>query len=320
MNKLKEICKETSNSPRDTWEDYFMSVAYIVSLRSTCGSRRVGAIMVNGLEKGKRRIIATGYNGYPAGAKHCLDGGCPRFIAKEKGLLQSGDYTNAYPCDAFHAEANALFQMMKSVNVTKEAVMFTTTFPCMGCAKKMNGAGIKTIYYAEGYPDNQSEEYLKRYNMQAIKLEPKGTFSKVVALCQQTPIGVRDNWESYFMSLAMMVSLRSKSNRQKEGAVLINSLDEKRIIATGYNGFPEYRTTEAFEGDQFTAVENVLNQMMNTPHSTENTVLFTTAYPTFDTMVMINGAGIKQVFYAHGPLDQTAKEYAERYNIAIKKV
>ena len=48
------------------WDEYFMRIAKLVSERSTCLSRQVGAVLVRG-----RRILATGYNGAPSGLDHC---------------------------------------------------------------------------------------------------------------------------------------------------------------------------------------------------------------------------------------------------------
>ena len=168
MSILKKVIELSGSIPlgeRDNWDQYFMAKAYIASLRSTCGSRRVGAVIVR-----DNREIASGYNGYPAGAPHCMDGGCPRFKARQEGLIASGDYTDTYPCEAFHAEENAIYQCLKEGTSTENTVIYSTTFPCRECAKKILGAGIKTIYYVEGYPDDYSKEYLQRYGVEAIQV------------------------------------------------------------------------------------------------------------------------------------------------------
>ena len=58
---------------RPSWDAYFMSIARLVAGRSTCLRRQVGAILVK-----DRRILATGYNGAPAGLPHCNQTGCVR--------------------------------------------------------------------------------------------------------------------------------------------------------------------------------------------------------------------------------------------------
>ena len=54
-------------------DEYFMRVARLVSKRSTCLRRPVGAIVVK-----QKRILTTGYNGAPRNLRHCLEVGCLR--------------------------------------------------------------------------------------------------------------------------------------------------------------------------------------------------------------------------------------------------
>jgi len=63
-----------STPSRPDWDDYFMQIAFLVSQRSTCLRRHVGALLVQ-----KRHILSTGYNGAPQGLAHCAElGGCLR--------------------------------------------------------------------------------------------------------------------------------------------------------------------------------------------------------------------------------------------------
>ena len=52
-----------ANSP--DWDNYFMEIAQVVSKRSTCLRRSVGAVIVK-----NRQIVATGYNGTPSKLEH----------------------------------------------------------------------------------------------------------------------------------------------------------------------------------------------------------------------------------------------------------
>ena len=51
---------------RPDWDNYFMEIAQVVSKRSTCLRRSVGAVIVK-----NRQIVATGYNGTPSKLEHC---------------------------------------------------------------------------------------------------------------------------------------------------------------------------------------------------------------------------------------------------------
>ena len=51
---------------RASWDEYFMDIAKVVSSRSTCSRKQVGAVIVR-----DRTILSTGYNGSIRGMPHC---------------------------------------------------------------------------------------------------------------------------------------------------------------------------------------------------------------------------------------------------------
>lgn len=53
-----------------SWDDYFMAVAFLSSMRSKDPSTQVGACIVNA----DKRIVGIGYNGFPRG---CSDDELP---------------------------------------------------------------------------------------------------------------------------------------------------------------------------------------------------------------------------------------------------
>ncbi|NMC45183.1 MAG: cytidine deaminase, partial [candidate division Zixibacteria bacterium] len=55
--------KETKRTDYLSWDEYFMSVAVLSSLRSKDPNTQVGACIVND----GNRIVGIGYNGFPAG-------------------------------------------------------------------------------------------------------------------------------------------------------------------------------------------------------------------------------------------------------------
>ena len=74
-----------------------MDMAKLVSSRSTCVRRRVGAVIVK-----EKRVLSTGYNGSPKGTRHCEELGCIR----EQMNIPSG--TRHELCRGVHAEQNAV--------------------------------------------------------------------------------------------------------------------------------------------------------------------------------------------------------------------
>jgi len=135
---------------RPSWERYFMDITHLVAKRSTCLRRQVGALLVK-----DKRILATGYNGAPSGIAHCLDVGCLR----EKNRIPSGERHEL--CRGSHAEQNAIVQAAAYGIPIKDAALFCTNLPCSICMKLIINAGIKTIFYEEGYPDQLAGELIR---------------------------------------------------------------------------------------------------------------------------------------------------------------
>ena len=125
---------------RPSWDDYFSSLASFVASRSTCLSRKVGAVAVK-----DRRVLATGYNGACSGSPHCGEAGCLR-----KG---SPSGTALHRCRAVHAEANAVAQAARFGVSLDGATAYVTCQPCSSCFKLLMQAGVERIVWAEGYPD-----------------------------------------------------------------------------------------------------------------------------------------------------------------------
>ena len=133
------------------WPDYFMNITYLVSERSTCTRRRVGAVAVK-----DKRILATGYNGAPAGVSTCVERG--ECLRKKLGI-PSG--TRHEMCYAVHAEQNAIIQAAKlGVNIDG-STLYCTHQPCILCAKMIVNAGIVRVVYHSGYPDDFALDIFK---------------------------------------------------------------------------------------------------------------------------------------------------------------
>ena len=144
---------------RPSWEAYFMDIAMLVSKRSTCTRRSVGAVIVK-----DKRILSTGYNGAPTGVRHCIETGCLR----EELNVPSGERHEL--CRGIHAEQNAIIQAAYHGVSIKGATLFCTNLPCSICAKMIINAGIITIYYQTGYADQMSSDMMKEAGIDVLKL------------------------------------------------------------------------------------------------------------------------------------------------------
>ena len=145
---------------RPNWDSYFMDITALVSKRSTCTRRAVGAIIVK-----DKRILSTGYNGAPSGIAHCIEVGCLR----EQLNVPSGEKHEL--CRGIHAEQNAIVQAAFHGVSIKGATLYCTNLPCSICAKMIINAGIKNIFYQEGYADSMSRQMLQDADVDLIKLD-----------------------------------------------------------------------------------------------------------------------------------------------------
>ena len=127
------------NEFRISKDKYFMKIAKVVSERSTCIKRKVGAVLIK-----DSHILSTGYNGSPSGFNHCTPQTCMR------QNLKSGEKPEL--CRGVHAEINCIIQAaIHGTSIQGNTTLYSTHFPCMSCLKLIINAGIKRIVYKEGY-------------------------------------------------------------------------------------------------------------------------------------------------------------------------
>ncbi|MHA1671208.1 MAG: deoxycytidylate deaminase [Promethearchaeota archaeon] len=139
---------------------YFMRIADVVSLRSTCIKRKVGAVLVK-----DSHILSTGYNGAPAGFNHCTPETCLR------KNLEPGEQPEL--CRGVHAEINCIIQAaIHGTSIKGETTLYSTTFPCMSCLKLIINAGINRLVYKQDYnmENKVKEEMVKESKLDIMKL------------------------------------------------------------------------------------------------------------------------------------------------------
>ncbi len=85
-------------------------------------------------------------------------------------------------CRALHAEENAILQSARRGGMgLKGAKIYTTTYPCSLCARKILQVGIREVIYDDSYPDKLSEMFLqegqKRVDLRHFEgVKPLGYF------------------------------------------------------------------------------------------------------------------------------------------------
>ena len=129
-----------------SWDDYFIGVAILASMRSKDPSTQVGCCIVGE----DRTILSTGYNGFPKG---CSDDVYPWEREGEHNCTK-------YPF-VVHAELNAILNA--SGKSLRGATVYTTLFPCNECAKAIIQSGIaRVVYLSDKYAGSDSTVASKR--------------------------------------------------------------------------------------------------------------------------------------------------------------
>lgn len=107
------------------WDERFVRIAHEVATWSKDPGTKVGAVLVS-----DKRILATGYNGFPSGISDSL----VRYTDREVKLA----YT-------VHAEVNALLNAAKNGARTEGSTLYTTFHPCVNCAASVIQGGIARV-------------------------------------------------------------------------------------------------------------------------------------------------------------------------------
>lgn len=142
-----EEAGETKKTIRPSKDEYYLKIAEVVSMRSTCLRRKYGVVIVKNDE-----IIATGYNGSARMATNCCDAG---YCKRERSGECSHNDGNYQHCPAVHAEQNAMISASRSEMIG--SVMYIYGYdmhdqkeiynaePCPVCKRMIANAGIKLV-------------------------------------------------------------------------------------------------------------------------------------------------------------------------------
>ena len=141
------------------WNALWMCIAHMLAMRATCEKARVGCVIVK-----DNKLIASGYNGTPAGSHECLG---------------AASCTNnfSHKCDkTIHAEQNAL--MFADRDDVLGSTLYCTHSPCLTCAKMIANSGIKRVIFDEVFDQGAVEwlsEYVSVFSAEAV-IDPAQLF------------------------------------------------------------------------------------------------------------------------------------------------
>jgi dCMP deaminase len=109
------------------WDKRFMKLAREISTWSKDPSSKIAAVIVND----ERRILSTGYNGFPRGIEDTEE--------------RLNDREQKYP-RIVHAEMNSLLSALYNGVSVKDATIYVWGLPvCAECTKSVIQSGIKRV-------------------------------------------------------------------------------------------------------------------------------------------------------------------------------
>lgn len=137
---------ESGQAVRKDWDTYFMDIAYMVSTRSLCSRRHVGAVLVQG-----KKLLGTAYNGAPMGVPDCSEAGCMIAEQFEVEIVDGKEQmVKKERCiRTIHAEQNLL---LFTDRIDREgSSVYVTDQPCWTCANMLANSGVREIVYHRAY-------------------------------------------------------------------------------------------------------------------------------------------------------------------------
>ena len=147
-------------SERPSWHQYFLTITRQVAERSTCTRATVGAVIVR-----DKNLLATGYNGAPAGLPHCTEVGCLVYTSRTPaGELEENCFRT------IHAEINAIAQAAKNGASIRDADIYITHTPCIHCFKVLINTGIKRVLYEKPYKLPTLEELRQHSDVELVSV------------------------------------------------------------------------------------------------------------------------------------------------------
>ena len=133
----------------EKWHLRFLRLAHEVASWSVDPSTKVGCILVR-----DRRVISTGYNGFPKNISDNFE----RLMDREKKYEIT-----------VHAEVNAITTAALHGVSTDGCLAYVTFSPCSRCAAVLINAGIKEVYVTGGsiIPDRWLDNLITASNLLA---------------------------------------------------------------------------------------------------------------------------------------------------------
>jgi len=209
-----------------SWDEYFISAVGLASLRSVQGDG--GACIVDM----DHRILSIGSNQVP----YSLESKIPK--------IRIPDYT-------LDSVSNALFNFKGKRSEFLNGTIYVSEFPTPEQAKNIAQAKLQKVVYFKDVKESEEKDitryifdktsiYLEKYIDSGDSEECYYSFLKDLQDFIKKNLKQRDGRvtpEEYYMSMAVLATLRSKDPSTQVGSCLVD--ENGRVVSVGYNGAPQ---------------------------------------------------------------------------------
>lgn len=138
------------NTPRPSWDEYFLKLVDEVAQRATCDRGKSGCVIVR-----DKRILCSGYVGSPPGFPHCDE------VGHDLRKVFDSDGTVRQHCvRTIHAEQNAICQAARYGISLENTTLYCTMEPCRVCAMLIISVGVKKVVAKRKYHAAQDTRHL----------------------------------------------------------------------------------------------------------------------------------------------------------------
>ncbi|MFM2330952.1 MAG: hypothetical protein RLZZ26_459 [Candidatus Parcubacteria bacterium] len=117
--------------------------------------RRIGAVLVKG-----KSLALRAYN------RHLPSDLSVGIMGDPRSNFDYGEQPEIYT--SIHAEADVIAQAAQAGVKTKGADIYVTTFPCPNCARLLVRAGVRRVFYAQGYSKLDAEQILSAAGVEIV--------------------------------------------------------------------------------------------------------------------------------------------------------
>lgn len=127
------------------WDDLFMTMVYLVAMKSKDVSTHIGAVIVGP----DNEVRSVGFNSFPRGI--------------DDDVLERQERPEKYHWFS-HGEVNSVYNAAMAGISVKGCRMYTNGVPCTGCVHSIINSGIREVIVDKKWDDHNYNQWVEQAN------------------------------------------------------------------------------------------------------------------------------------------------------------